>query len=287
MSYQWDDIAISLITAIGIIGNVFVICYFIKINRRNLKRMSSYHFLIILLAFTDLFFSMVTLGTIFHLLIAAAANVIRAGLFSTALLIIILLSFERYRNIVHPFKGKIRKCCFFAIYISVLLVFSSYRFGIDQLVLNEPDYNWLIISFEVVRTLSESIIPLIFMMYFYKGIYKKIKESETLLNSTSAQQQLLKRNKKAVKTVKWLIILYILFVFPAKMLLLIILMEKNELWVIIFFQIFSVLCYFNSSINVFVYLRIIKGFRNFVFNIFTFGLAMKRTTTRTLEMNRL
>ena len=48
-SYGYTPIILS-----GLLGNIIIIVYFIKINKNRIERMSTYHFLIILLAITDL-----------------------------------------------------------------------------------------------------------------------------------------------------------------------------------------------------------------------------------------
>ena len=50
----WDTIN-YVMSAVGIIGNILVIIFFLKYKRRTrLKQLSSYHFLIVQLAVTDL-----------------------------------------------------------------------------------------------------------------------------------------------------------------------------------------------------------------------------------------
>ena len=209
MSMEWYGLVLFHMLAIGVIGNLLVIIYFMKINMKKLKKMSSYHFLIILLAFTDLFICM-------HMFPFIIPNApfnwsVLFGVLAATFLVLTLLSFERYRNIVHPFKGKIKKRWFLAIYIGTLFVFCSYNF----VMLNEDSIWYIILN--LLLLFCETIIPLILMVYFYTRINKKIKESQTLLNTNATQQQLLKRNKKAVKTVKCMVDRYLHCVrFPFK-----------------------------------------------------------------------
>ena len=42
------------ILSLGLLGNIVIIVYFIKINKKHFRKMSTYHFLIIILAIIDL-----------------------------------------------------------------------------------------------------------------------------------------------------------------------------------------------------------------------------------------
>ena len=109
----------SFFLGIGSFWNLLVIIYFMKINSKNLRKMSSYHFLVINLAFVDL---CVTVGgsLLFPFSMKPSWEL---GAFNCALLItfftknltvvscwlLVIISFARFRSIVYPLRARINK----------------------------------------------------------------------------------------------------------------------------------------------------------------------------------
>ena len=54
-----------LMLVIGVLGNLLVVVYFVKMHKKSLKKMSSYHFLLVILAVVDgVYCSGITLDTL-------------------------------------------------------------------------------------------------------------------------------------------------------------------------------------------------------------------------------
>ena len=107
-----------LITLIGLFGNLFIIIYFIKINYGKLQRMSSYHFLLIQLAILDFLVSVffpisLYIGTYQILEMDSLECLISKFIYFILPLmfcwVLVLLSYERYRSLAHPFRPKVNK----------------------------------------------------------------------------------------------------------------------------------------------------------------------------------
>jgi len=273
------------------VGNLLITVYFVKINAKKLKKMTLYHFLIVILAFTDLLFSITTfinMAPIVHKsLLNTFTKFIVVPLISLSIWILVLMSIERFRSIVHPFKKKLKKRTFFGMTVFMMLVFtglhSSYRFGITA------KYSYST-GFIVISTiiLLENILPLTIMVYFYRRICKKIKESTDAFHRDKTQERLSqKRNKKAMKTLKWLIIIYTFSITPSRIFGIAILAANkfniigSSIWPkLILYTLFLT----NNIINVFVYACMMKRFRKFLLNVFTFGLSKRNRQRENHEM---
>jgi len=286
---------VFVLLVVGVFGNLLITVYFVKINAKKLKKMTSYHFLIVILAFTDLLFSISTsinMAPIVHKsLLNTATEFIVLPLISLSIWILVLMSIERFRSIVHPFEKKLKKRTFFGMSVFMMLVFtglhSSYRFGITA----KSSYST---GFIVISTiiLLENILPLAIMVYFYRRICKKIKESQMPYIEIKHKNDSQKRNKKAMKTLKWLIIIYTFSITPSRIFGITILAANkfniisSSIWPkLILYTLFLA----NNIINVFVYARMMKRFRKFLLNVFTFGLS-KRNRQRenhVMEIKRL
>ena len=104
-----------IVLGVWSLWNLLIIIYFVKINLKNLTRMSSYHFLIINLAAADLC-TYVGISNIFPLMrkLGAFGCVFLTHFFEAVCPVVscwlfVLISFTRYRSIVHPLRTKINK----------------------------------------------------------------------------------------------------------------------------------------------------------------------------------
>ena len=110
------------IALLGFFGNIVII-----VNKIRIERMSTYHFLIILLAIID--FCAITVGSIGS--IAFKENTLihgkwfplfKRGSTTTSYWMLVMLSYERYRSIVHPFKERFKKMPVFCFGICMLVI---------------------------------------------------------------------------------------------------------------------------------------------------------------------
>ena len=263
---------------LGIIGNLLIVLHFLRVNRNAIKRMPVYHYLVIVLAVND--FIVCAIAS-FH---AIARNTdlyvnkkirvylipFRVAIFccvSFSIWILVLISFARYRSILYPFatSGKWTKkrytgiiCVTFAILFVILLV---------QYIPNETNHFLL-----TLRAFTECIIPLISMCFFYYKIAQYMKRNQE--NVTQNQQQIHERNRTALKTLKYLILVYFLSVVVVRIFILIIKFNEDYFTDLLTYpikdaitQTFNCLYYINNVLNVFVHAKMDADFRKFVKNI--------------------
>ena len=255
---------------LGIIGNLLIIIHFLRINRDAIKRMPVYHYLVIVLAVND--FIVCAIAS-FH---AIARNTdlyvnkkirvylipFRVAIFccvSFSIWILVLISFARYRSILYPFatSGKWSKKRYTGI-IVILLV---------QYIPNETNHFLL-----TLRAFTECIIPLTSMCFFYYKIAQYMKRNQE--NVTQNQQQIHERNRTALKTLKYLILVYFLSVVVVRIFILIIKFNEDYFTDLLTYpikdaitQTFNCLYYINNVLNVFVHAKMDADFRKFVKNI--------------------
>ena len=123
-------------------------------------------------------------------------------------------------------------------------------------------------------------------MCFYLKISQRLSQDE---HSSIANLQSHSRNHKALKTIRNLIIIYAVCVFPAR--LFAIMRQIKGLFKEIPFEspftvfnslfkvanaIFNCFWYSNNVLNVLVYAKMIKGFRRFLCNLLTLGVVGRR-----------
>ena len=295
-----------IIFAIGGVWNLLIIVYFIKINIKNLKMMSSYHFLIINLAVTD-FIAVVGISFLIPNLYQPTWQLGLLGckiLPSLVLRIcpmascwhLLLISYARYRSIVHSFKKNMSKKQFGLISALIWIlsvIMYSYAFTTRKLAEfhgQQKCYStldkFLIASF-LFGFCFDGIISLSLMFYFSHEIEKKVHEIERSI-SLPLHQGSRKRNRKALQTIRGLIMVYNIIVLPfrlfdAAIVIYIFVVSRKGTQLVLMLRSFmgiissiTLLTHFNSMLNIFVYLRIIPGFRKFIINIFTLGLLNRR-----------
>ena len=291
-------------TAFGIGGvwNLLIIIYFVKVNFRRLKKMSSYHFLVIHLALTDLLTC--TSSAIFPqyvgqnwqmgefmciIILAVGKNIV--PMVSTITLIFI--SYSRYRVIVHPFQPKISKTkaalmCLAAWALACLshihsLMNSKLQRGygpVCQIIMNMEQF----LTKSIVQHIFDSFVPLGIMFYLYYKIQKSL-NAEQNSNNFQLTDQSRQRNQTALRTVRGLIFLFAITVIPVRCLALISLafgmyaFKSRPLFSTMLFtynmlmdpiMIFTL--NMNYVLNIFIYAKMIPGFRKFLLTVFTLGM---------------
>eukprot|EP00111_Clytia_hemisphaerica_P024988 TCONS_00073582-protein len=317
-----------IIFGIGCFWNLLIIAYFVKINRgKGLRNMSSYHFLIIILAFVDLLVTMgITVRFCFHPIeiLGEEAGLVACILVHTfsaevgpmiSCWVLILISYGRYRSIVYPLKARMtkRKSCLLSIIIFMVICSINIYTLMKTKIIHEPgdrskcDFGvsgvYMAVQL-IVNFIIDSLIPLIVMAYFYfkmkKNMKKEVTTNKTRHNERastfSLSDQSQRRNRRALKTIKGLLILFIITVFCMRILFMINLLAIQPIatghenitvvtYSTIAFPVILTLFYSNNILNIFVYAKMIPDFRKFVLTVLTLGMCgrKKMTSKQTLS----
>ncbi|XP_066914312.1 neuropeptide Y receptor type 2-like [Clytia hemisphaerica] len=310
---------------IGLVGNLLIISHFMLKHRGKLTKMRGYSFLIIILAVVDLLvcFSL-TFATYFELelvwklgqyLCEYNGFITRGALPILSFWVLVLVSFERYRNIVKPFDKKI-SVKIYTLVLGVMLVllgivgFILHQFGVvvkmnfikntkGDLVCVVPASSFSKIpkreffTNAAIWVASMMLIPVTILYYYYSRIsrYMKRESSKAIQNAGQAAIQIRKRNKKALRVLFSLIVVFVMTAFPARGYLLFwsyvriyelngeVFEQKHFKIMIVFERIAQMLIMANNVINCFVYATIMESFRYYALNVLTFGLLRKRFTS--------
>ena len=285
----------------GAIGNVLIMVYFLKLNSGKLKDMSSYHFLIIELAVIDF---VVSIGTPFYIYIfynnewvlgEFACTVGYPFMMSICPLIscwlLVLLSYDRYRSITQPFKVRISKRIYFlASIVLFMLAFLPFIPFIQKTVVYKDDANRLqcldgmhafkgihYVFYSMVFCSTDCFLPASLLYFFYRNIWRKLRDE----TPTAANMELEERNRVALHTLRNLIFVYVLTVFPGRLVVTSFHIYENFMTVDVsamhvFHELFSLLSLLNNIVNIFVYTVIIKDFRLYLWKIFTFSIIRRK-----------
>ena len=288
-----------VIVPIGAFGNLLIIAYFLKINFANkLSKMSLYHFLIIQLAIVDLITSVATSVAIwgfYDITWRMGSFACTIGIpFMMGVLpyvscwILVLISYERCRSITQPFAIKGTKCKY-SIAILLFVVFCSLSFvpfiKKTKVIVNANNHlrcedgmrnfearDYILYAF-FLRTL-DCFLPASLMYCLYHRIRVWMNNDVNHLPLTEESK---KRNSLALKTLRNLIIVYIAFVFPGRLVVTALHIEDNfranerSHYFSLIHELSSLVSLLNNVVNVFVYAVMIKDFRKFILNLVTFG----------------
>ena len=293
-----NSIMIITLLLIGIIGNVIIIIYFIdKVYKYRTKKISSHHFMTIQLAVVDLCLCVGVLLTSvmdIDILKSKVENLtaipaqIDMTLSTTSCLVLLLLSYERYRTIVNPFKMALRKRYISLVCLLIWLFSTVIYLPIYVSNLSELKSIFLFeFSMKIGAIILDCVFPTLGMGYFYFGIWKTLKESEKDHRGTRRREN--KKNKEASKTLRNLFIVYVCCVWPGRLVLTSIsyVSHYHLDFFVENFVLFTVVrkslvawVYVNSIANVFIYAFLDKDFRHFVFRVLTLG-CLKRQPVKT------
>ena len=271
---------------IGFFGNILIIIYFVKINKNKLMKMSAYHFLILQLATVDalicvffpIFISLterLTIDETFRKMYIGVKLIVYC-LFVTSAWILMFISFLRYRSIVHPLTPLWSKRKFFLGTIFVFLL--PLAIGIFEIIQKYITNEEGLVNLRYALTFKcvEYLIPSTLTGVFYFQSRRALKR-QNVLDSTENQQQIRRRNKTALKTLKYLMIVYFWTVVLTRsleitsMVLSLVLKGDPELFLtlsIAFTILFYVFSLQNNILNVVVYAIVMKDFRHFLKEIF-------------------
>ena len=201
----------------------------------------------------------------------------------------VILSYERYRTIVHPFKARLTKSKYFAaICIVTCLVVSLYLDSIlrNKVIVGEKGKSCIEISsyysntenilYVVSERLLDCVFPVMVMYYFYNRIKVNLFNNSQNTGASSGTRTLSnakshKRKVDALKTLKYLLIIYVVCVFPGRLFatiayILSILSSIFHSYLkvldpVYYFLLFA--CSLNNMVNVFVFLWMMPNFRQF------------------------
>lgn len=279
-----------VIFTIGCIGNMLIIIYFKKVDRKKLKSMSAYHFLITILAILDLnvcamkvvdttlmiiYFNERINTNISEKVQGHLSSYYYRCLTATSIYILVIISFLRYRRITNPFTptwGKIT-------YLMLCLLSWCFCSGIWWLL--------TIVQFSkpyIIDSITNGVVPFIVLCFFYYKMSKSLNtdsknnnnndnsKSKGLSNCTkAANNQIRERNTIALRTVKYLIVIYFVTVVLVKIVVYSTMSypsiktdSKNFLIYRSYIDFFYLI---NNVGNVFVYAKLIRGFRCFLNNV--------------------
>lgn len=302
ISGNFEDIGTRIqltVYYIGIIGNLIIIMYFIYASRKNLFKMSAYHFLLILLAFMDFYMCLVLLMSKYqhywHSQMTVSYCRFGSAILEVSSLVsiwaLVLLFYERYKGIVYPFKRKLNKKKYFGLTVLytalswVLYIPEFFEVKVDQFdrcvfkkSYSKIEFHCLLIYYRFFDT----ILPATLMFYFRRKISKYVTRiSTTIRNSSddsSNQNSRRNRNNIALRTLTHLLGFYTFLIVPWKVLYniaLYLIYFEEELVIkhnLLILQSATFIFALNNIINVFVYLYLIKDFRQFLVDVVTFKL---------------
>eukprot|EP00111_Clytia_hemisphaerica_P021432 TCONS_00063075-protein len=304
----WNYIQTPMLS-FGVLGNLIIIIYFLNLNWNKIKKMSSYHFLLINLALSD---TLACGGTAFllHYFMKPAWELGRFGCIfvmnvfinicpMASCLLLIATSYARYRRIVTPFKRRLNKKQYsiVCLFIWILSSLTYLHYFMNRKVV-EIDGNLQCRYFgEEFANQSYGFVWDIFiavtvMVYFYIKIKQRLDHADisSQFASNDASRQ---RNRLVLRTLKALIVVYVIFAYPGRIFALI----GNALFYygskenppnqdlmnagISLVHIIAMFLYFsNNIVNVFVYFKLMPEFRSFVLTIMTLGIYKKKGTSK-------
>eukprot|EP00111_Clytia_hemisphaerica_P004847 TCONS_00013932-protein len=301
---DFEDISTKVqltIYYIGIIGNIVIMIYFVCVSRKNIFKMSAYHFLLVLLAFEDfnmclwLLLSKYQYNWSMTVLYCRFGSAILEVSSLAAIWALVLLFYERYKGIVYPFKRKLNKKKYFGLtllytILSWMLYIPEYfEVKVDKFERCVLKKSYTKIEFHcllIYYRLFDTILPTALMFYFQRKISNYVKRISMTIrttdNSRNHQNSRQNRNNIALKTLTHLLGFYTFLIVPWKILYnvaLYLIYFEEELVIKHNLQILqSATCVFalNNIINVFVYLYLIKDFRKFLVSIVNCNLFCQR-----------
>ena len=305
---------------VGLLGNMTIIVYFLKIyGWRRIRKISNYHFLIILLAMVDLVVIILNTvdTTVLKLRITArdvdkisivSSIILQKGSNTTSCWLLVILSYERYRSIVHPFNVSLKKrfilMGFLLIWVACLLVnwpvFMTFYIGRSPGAGLEGDESLL---YSIIPLMLDCVLPSTVLVFYNWQISRYLKKNtfphynnETAVNeappavsstvkrdeatssnrSSSSQCRRNKKNETANKTLRNLVIIYICCVWPGR------LINNASFFVIkyntlFYFENYVVVCVVEESLDFLMFL-------NNVINVFVYAVLIPKFRSFLLKL---
>ena len=203
----------------------------------------------------------------------------------------VILSYERYRTITHPFIKRLAKrkyfaaICFMSAALFILYLDFMLRNKVTEAEGGEGSACIEIASHYtntentvhvVFERFLDCVFPVLLMLFFYNKIkhnFTKDSQSKTMIASHRYSNTARKRKENALQTLKYLLIVYVVCVFPGRLfgtiayLVSIYNLTVFNKYLKILDPIYYVLlfaCSLNNMVNVFVFLWMMPDFRRFV-----------------------
>ena len=176
-----------------------------------------------------------------------------------------VISFLRYQGITNPFNPPYKKRTYFMICFLCFCFFSGLW---TIFMLFNPKMN-------IIDSLLIGVVPLIMLCFFFYKMSRSLNnnnKSTTCPVATIANDRTRERNMIALRTVKYLIVIYFVTVVLFKIAVSILISNIKDFKIYSLYERYGDIFYlFNNVANVFVYVKFIKGFRHFLCNFFTCG----------------
>ena len=271
-------IFIVLLFSFGSVGNVLIIISFLYKHKDSLTKMSSHHFLITVLAGVDLLICVIYITTFSSSHFARYTWLYFPTVRAFSCWILVVISYDRFRSIAHPFKGKSTKKRLFAVLAITFFVISFIYLPFTLTsTLATVSYPKRLLWIASNNALLDVILPFSLMCGFYRRISCKLKKD--LVQSAGNNQLFLKRNSKAMHVLRMLIVVYFICVVPMRIYLLIKLVMTDYLGISLsitsrFITIHAVIG-LNNMLNVVIYAYMMSDFRKFLMKVFTCKIFIK------------
>ena len=180
--------------------------------------------------------------------------------------ILVVISFLRYHGITNPLKPSWRKRTYF------LLCVLCFCFSIGLWLLDI----FFDLPMDIIDPLLIGVVPLFVLCFFFYKMSRSLNnnnKSTTGSAATIANDQTRERNMIALRTVKYLIVIYFVTVVLFKIAVSILISNIKDFNILssLYERYGEIFYLFNNVNNVFVYAKFIKGFRHFLWNFFTCG----------------
>ena len=294
------------ILGIGSFWNFLIIIYFVKIHFKRLTKRTSYHFLIINLAVTDL---LTTAGSsiYYHYAFKPSWKLGKFGCIifanfmghvcpAVSSWILVLITYSRYRRIVYPFgarisKRKIAVVCFciwalaFPLNIYPFINTQLVALNDGRLVCKDDGVSLTRLINNAVSYSLQSFVPSAIMSFLYVKMRKKMQQGNTLNENPQVQQ----RNRAVLKTILGLVVLYASTILPVRVISLILrslvyygiddqyLNLMLTIYMLGLYPIMTLNYFMNNILNIFIYAKMMPDFRKFVIRVHTFRLPDGRS----------
>ena len=287
--YYTNLISAFILLCIGIPGNLLILHYFLI---KCWKRLNSYYIFINYLAVTDLLVCFCRSFTVLTTSLSPNSTLADfvcqnswntpIGLSAASVLILCGLSFDRYRKITKPFtkdlpRRMIHFICLAPVFLApVIYIPYNQQSQMDRETgichsNKNPSYSLVVLTF-TLHLLFLCIIPITLIFIFNWKIAKTLQHQHQA--NDIKQQDVLQRNTRAMRTIKWLTISASVTVFTPNVILTILYtacVVTNHM-LIVTLEVLSVtrnLVFMNSAINVFVYWLRVKEFKEYYVGLFS------------------
>ena len=216
--YYWDQLYYLYI--IGVLANALVIIYFLIVKNygKPLKNLSSYHLLIVLLALVDFLICLMLSINSFHWdIFQPIPRFVVVAIYDTLSLLsccfLVLISYQRYRKIIHPLKRQLQKRT--VLLVSLILTLFIYSMNYVIFYYKNPVVLCFVESL-FIHFIMETVMCTAIMYYFYRNISMKVYSEILRFHGTRHNIIQIKKKTTALNTLKWLILVYVICVVPGR-----------------------------------------------------------------------